>query len=341
MTRGGNKLVYQIEQAIKQINRIGTSKYEARKEGKRYIHSVSQVKKTLSVSQNFGKWLRAQGVKDLYSIKRRHYRDYIAEKQMSGVSNGHLINIETSLKILQWGMNELSKQKGFKEREWVPKKRLIPVVTREKPTNRSISREQNQELLKKLSHKAKTAKILQEAFGLRVRELALSTTEYIKEIDGKLYWIASDDKEASNKAQGVTKAGRARIAPCNPCAENEVRRILKHIPKGEKLVQLKYDSIRNAYYRAGIKGTHVFRHTYAREMMNNEIAQLEMDKEVAITILERYFEIKDFGNNSKYMSMLTSTVEWKQLLKAMNRVHSYLGHGEGRMDLARVYIRGF
>lgn len=76
-------------------------------------------------------------------------------------------------------------------------------------------------------------------------------------------------------------------------------------------------------------------------MMKNEIVQLEMDKEVAITILERYFEIKDFGNNSKYMSMLTSTVEWKQLLKAMNRVRSYLGQGEGRMDLARVYIRGF
>ncbi|WP_199560455.1 hypothetical protein [Pantoea sp. 3_1284] len=120
--RGGNRLKYQVEQAIKKINMIGVSKKELRDaKVETGIHSISQVKHALSVSQNFAEWAREQGVKDLFQLKRSHYRNYITHKQAEGVSNGHLINIETNLRLLEKGMNGISREKGFSGRKWTPK----------------------------------------------------------------------------------------------------------------------------------------------------------------------------------------------------------------------------
>src|SRR5690606_8485387 len=74
--RGGNKLKYQVEKALKMINYIGQSKKTFRDLGRETgIHSITQMRHALSVGQNFAQWLRkVKGVKDLFQLKRSHYR---------------------------------------------------------------------------------------------------------------------------------------------------------------------------------------------------------------------------------------------------------------------------
>ncbi|MEZ7173752.1 integrase, partial [Sporosarcina sp. OR05] len=199
--RGGNRLKYQVEQAIKKINMIGVSKRELRgAKTETGIHSISQVKHALSVSQNFAEWAKKQDIKDLFQLKRSHYRAYIAHKQAEGVSNGHLINIETNLRLLEKGMNSISREKGFSERNWTPKTRLIDTSVREKPQNRSYSTEETKEYLNKLSENARVGGVLQSAFGLRLREAANTKGAHIVEKDGRLFWEACSDKLALNTA---------------------------------------------------------------------------------------------------------------------------------------------
>lgn len=339
--RGGNRLVYQTEQALKAINRIGHSKKDARERGEKWIHSVSQMEKSLSVTQNFTKWAKEKGLKDLYQLKRSHYREYVDHMRSKGVSNGHLINIETNLRMLQRGMEQVSIEKGHSPRLWIPKTRLVAVSEREKPVDRSLSVEDSQKASEKLSKNAKEAQLLQESFGLRLRELSQSTTHYIVDHGGKLYWEASNVPGALNPAKGVTKAGRPRSAPCEPSKEGEVRKLLVDRKEGEYLTKIRYNSIRSAYNRAGISGSHSFRHTYARNMMRREVESRSISLDAARQTLEKYIDIKDYGNNSKKLEHLKATKDFQQLQECMDKVHGYLGHGEGRMDLARVYISGF
>lgn len=114
--RGGNKLKYQVEKALKKINYIGVSK-KALRDSKvpTGIHSATQIKHALSVSQNFAEWAKEQGIKDLFQLKRSHYRDYMTYMQSKEVSNGHLVNIETNLRLLAKGMDKISEEKGLKK----------------------------------------------------------------------------------------------------------------------------------------------------------------------------------------------------------------------------------
>jgi len=339
--RGGNRLVYQTEKALKEIQQFDRSKREARAISEKRIHSVATMEKALSVSQNFVKWAREQGVKDLYELKKAHYKAYIEHKRSERVSAGHLINIETNLRLLNEGMKRLSAGRGFTEREWIPNQRIVKVGEREKPVNRSLTGDPLQQAKERLSENGKEAALLQEAFGLRVRELAHSTTHYIQERDGKLYWVADSAKGALNASQGVTKAGRSRIAVCNPLKVSEVRQMLQKRSPGDYLTKIKYNSIRSAYKRAGVEGTHTFRHNYAREMMRQGLKSRGFDVEQARKILKVYREIKDSGNNSRKMQELKQHKGFKELKICMDEVHGYLGHGTDRMDLAHVYLEGF
>lgn len=338
--RGGNRLKYQVEQSIKKINKIGSSK-KALRDAKveTGIHSVSQVKHALSVSQNFAEWARVQGVKDLFQLKRSHYREYIAHKQMEGVSNGHLINIETNLRLLEKGMNRISAEKGFPERNWIPKTRLISASSREKPQDRSNKPEATQGYIDKLSANARVGADLQAAFGLRLREAANTKVAHIQEKDGRLFWVASADKEALNAAQGVTKAGRARTTPCRSEYEQRIRELLQGKEKGDYVVPVKYNTLKSAFYRAGMDGSHAFRHTYAREMLRNELHPRGIEQE-GRGMLQRMLENREAGYRKDHLVTKEERPLYRAVIVAMDQVQEYLGHGKGRIDLAEVYLKG-
>lgn len=338
--RGGNRLKYQVEQSIKKINKIGSSKMVLRNRGgETGIHSVSQVKHALSVSQNFAEWAREQGIKDLFQLKRSHYREYLAYKQEEGVSNGHLINIETNLRLLEKGMNRISAEKGFPERKWIPKTRIIEVSSREKPQNRSHAPGEIKMYLDKLSRNARIGADLQAAFGLRLREVAHTKVAHIQEEGGRLVWVASADKDALNAAQGVTKAGRARTTPCRPEYEQRVRELIQGKQNGQHVVPVKYNTLKSAYNRAGVKGSHAFRHTYAREMLRSELQSCGIEKEGRL-MLEQMLENREAGYRKDHLITKDERSLYRSVSAAMDQVQHYLGHGSGRMDLAEVYLKG-
>lgn len=338
--RGGNRLKYQVEQAIKKINMIGVSKKVVRDaKVETGIHSISQVKHALSVSQNFAEWAREQGVKDLFQLKRSHYRNYITHKQAEGVSNGHLINIETNLRLLEKGMNGISREKGFLERKWTPKTRLIDTNDREKPQDRSYSSEETKEYLDKLSANVRVGGVLQSAFGLRLREAANTKVAHIVEKESRLFWEASSDKQALNAAQGVTKAGRARLTPCRPGYEAQVRELIQEKEPGQFVVPVKYNTLKSAYYRAGMEGSHAFRHTYAREMLLSELQARGIEQE-GRAMIQRMVENREAGYRKDHLVTREERPLYREVSAAMDQIQNYLGHGSGRIDLAEVYLKG-
>jgi hypothetical protein len=154
----GNPLKYQVTVALKKINCHGVSKKYLRDHGQETgIHSTTQMKHALSDGQNFAKWLKDRGIRDLYQLKRVHYRDYISYLKEKGLSNGHLINVETNLRLLAKGMAKVSAEKGMSERDWVPKQRLISTDSREKPRDRSYTPQKVQLLRNHLSDNARIA----------------------------------------------------------------------------------------------------------------------------------------------------------------------------------------
>lgn len=338
--RGGNRLKYQVEQAVKRINYIGKPKGKFRKEKiETGIHSITQVKHTLSVGQNFARWIREHGVNDLYQLKRSHYRGYLAHMQAKGVTNGHLINIETNLRLLQKGMKNISLDKGLKIREWIPKIRLIDTATREKPKNRSYPPEELKGFREKLSNNAQIGADLQDAFGLRLREAANTRVAHIIEEGGKFFWGASADKTVLNTAQGVTKAGRERKSPCRPGFEARVRELINGKESDAYVCPVRYNTLKSAYNRAGIKGSHSFRHKYAREMLKSELQQRGIET-AGREIIQRMLENRRGGYRKDHTITKDERPLYREVVQVMDKVQEYLGHGKGRIDLAEVYLNG-
>lgn len=336
--RRGNKLKYQVEQALKEINFIGVSKKKLRDlKIETGIHSIKQMKHALSVGQNFASWLKKQGVNDLYQLKRAHYRNYIEFMKNSKVSNGYLINIETNLRILAKGMGRISQKKGMKPRDWVPSMRLIDVKSREKPRDRSYTDKEIESFREKLPDSARISADLQLAFGLRLRETAETKRAHIIEKNGKLYWCAVSDKNALNTAVGVTKAGRGRIAPCKPDMEARIREIIKDKQPADYIVPIKYNTLKSAYNRVNLKGSHTFRHSYARQMLMNEFKRLGIAN-TGYSMLRRMLENYEKGYRKDYLVTKEEKNLYKKVNECVDHVHSWLGHGRGRIDLCEVYM---
>ncbi|KMY41468.1 integrase domain-containing protein [Peribacillus loiseleuriae] len=340
MARGGNKLKYQVEKSIKKINYIGISKKGLRDSGEQTgIHSTDQIKHALSVSQNFAKWAKQEGIKDLFQLKRAHYRDYIAYMQDTGVSNGHLINIETNLRILAKGMAKISQEKGQKPRDWVPKTRLIDSKSRKKPENRSYSSEQIKSFREKLSDNAKIGADLQQAFGLRLREAANTKVAHIREKEGKLYWVATQDKTAIHSAHGVTKASRPRESLCHPEFETRIHELIQGKSPNEYVSQIKYNSLKSAYNRSGIEGSHSFRHTYAREMLTKDL-RIRGIEQSGRNMIQRMLENREKGYRRDRLVRREERPIYQAVNQVIDKIHAYLGHGKGRIDLCEVYMKG-
>lgn len=336
--RGGNRLKYQVEQAIKEVNYIGQSKSNARDKGESGIHSITQVQHVLSAAQNFAKWAKQErGISDLYQLKRSHYRDYIEHMRASGVSTGHLINIETNLRLLNKGMAKVSEGKGQRERDWIPKERIVSSREREKPTNRALDQGEIARIRESVSDNVRVGVDLSLAFGLRLREVAKTTRAHIVERDGTLYWEAVADREAPNTAVGITKAGRPREARIRPEYEGIVREMIRGKAEHEKLCSVKYNTLKNAYTRCDVGGNHAFRHTYARDMVMSEFERRGITVE-GRQMLQRMLENRAKGFRKDHLVTREEKALYKQVNQVVDLVHNYLGHGKGRIDLCEVYM---
>lgn len=332
------KINYQVKGALGKITFIGQSKKAFRDAGKETgIHSLNQLRHAESDCQNFIKWAHEhEKLKSIYDLKRAHYRAYMDYMKTKGVSNGHLINIETDLRLLNKGMQRISAEKHMQSRDWVPKTRLIDPETRERPKDRSMTSEQIQKVQEKLSARCQAAATFQQAFGLRLREAAGTRRAHVIEKGGRLFWQAIKDKAAINTAQGVTKAGRERVAPCHPDLEPAVRELIAG-KKPAELLCPRYNTLKAAYNRAGMKGSHAFRHTYARDMLRQELRSKGVEAE-GKQLIDKMLENRANGHRKDFG--LHRNQLYQKTCAAVDRVHAYLGHGKGRIDLCEVYMKG-
>jgi hypothetical protein len=342
MARGKSSIVHDVKTAINELDRIGQSKRELRKEGKHGIHSLKQKQETLSVAQNYVKWTRSEfEVKRIYDLKEEHYRAYMDYLEREKRSVGHRRNVETALRHLQKGMNLRSEKFGKEKVTFIPEKRVTDWREVKKPTDRSYSKEEYQKILNKLPINSRDAVKLCREMGLRVREAVRVEVQHFQP-DGLGGWKLKIDK-----GSGITKGGRFREVPVSERFKGELERMMNGKQRNEKLISVKRDTVRRAVNKAcketGIKqndrGTHGFRHAYSRERIE------QLFKERGITeagreMIDRVMRNRDVGRLANYgIFSECDKALFEQVKEVIDIVHSEIGHGKDRWDLAAVYMQ--
>ncbi len=324
-------IVKQVLKSVNNMDKIGVSKKGFRDKGiSPEIHSYKQKQACESAGINFAKWARDQyGVKKLHQLTEDHYKGYLTHLQENGASLGHLRNVETALKLVNRGFNKESERLGLEKVEFVPDKRVIYPATRtENVQNRSYSDSEIQQVYAKMSLNMQNAVQLMCGLGLRSEEAASIRVEHFQ-----------GNRLVIGKGEGITKGGRFREFEIPAKMQPVIQKMIAGKNPTDRLVPMSKDSVRklnnDAFKKAGLKtngrGCHGYRHAYARDRVKELMTPAE--QQVLVRSLERYGEGKnaDYGahNRALYNSMKSK----------MDRIHSELGHGKNRFDLAYRYMR--
>lgn len=317
-------IVFQVDTCIQQIDKIGTSKREARKQGIKAIHGKKTKNEIRKISRQFVKWARTEhGVKNLHDLTEEHYKSFLESK--SHTSLGYQRSIETSLRMLQEGLKRYSERHGLTCNGFVPEKRLIASMSRlEGVSDRSISLSDINAIKANVSKNVRKAIELMHNMGFRV--------------SGSVSIIVSDVNFEKGFVGVTEKGGRYREVPIPQGFERTLAEMIEGKESYEKLVPIKEgtvsDAVKKVSKKLGIKnytGTHAFRHTYARNRVNELMTKEE--KELFQRCLSRYAADKkfDYGVHNKQL--------YNSMKNKMDQVHHELGHGKNRFDLAVRYMK--
>ncbi|MGG3451244.1 integrase domain-containing protein [Domibacillus aminovorans] len=339
--RGKPSLAYQVKTCIEEIDKIGQSKRVLRKEEQHGIHSIEQKRHTLNACQNFAAWTKeTYGIKQLFHLTEQHYKAYLDHLKMKGTGAGHRRNVETALRHLQKGLNARSERFGKGKVIFTPEKRLTAYKELKRAENRSYSDEEYKTIRNNVPDAVRQAVGLMRELGLRVKEAANVRVEhFVRNQDG---WRLSIEN-----GSGITKGGRFRETPVPKAFEPEMEGMLHGKDPEQKVLPIKADTIRRAVNLACKKadivqdrrGCHGFRHAYARgrvETLMKDQGLNERGDRMLHRILTNRTERKqaDYGMVSKEDKKL-----FKKVREVVNTVHSEIGHGKDRWDLAEVYMK--
>ncbi|PGU09072.1 recombinase [Bacillus cereus] len=338
--RGSSKvsLVRQIENAIKEIICVGQSKYEAKKEGRHTegLYSFKHIQNTMSVSIDFARFSREQfGVTKIIYFKQEHYYAYLQHKEQEGVSNGHLMNIETGLRKLQIAMHRQAEKLQKDPISFCSEKRVYNYQKdRKDPENRSMGLRDANRLIESVSSvHVRDAFQLQLHLGLRAREVINLTPEHFD--------LKNNVLKIEN-GKGITKGGRKREIQIPEKLKETINEMIRDKQLHEKIIPVKDNTLRAALLKAGkitgiqTNGTHMFRHTFARERFKELLGDsYGRGQEVLDYILKNHEQGKraDYGVSQEFKDI------YQEVQDVMNIVHGELGHGKGRLDLAYVYLK--
>lgn len=332
-------IVHQTKTAINAVDRIGKGKREARIKGELGIHSLKQKKETLSVAQNYVKWARGTyGIKNLYELREDHYRGYIEHLQDKGLTNGHMRNVETGLRHLQKGMAIRSERFQKEPVIFCPDKRIIGYKP-DPVKDRSYSEQEYQQILNNVPTNSRDAVMLSREMGLRIREACNVRVEHFQK--NEQGW-----KLKIEKGGGITKGGRFRETPVPKHFEKELERMVRGKEQMDTLVSVKSDTVRRAVNKAckktGIlqngRGTHGFRHAFTRERVDQLLDQQGI-KDAGRKMIDRIMENRDQGRSAYYGILDHNKELFDKVKSVIDQVHSEIGHGKDRWDLASVYMR--
>ena len=320
-----SSIINQVNQCVREIDRIGVSKKVARKQGVRAIHSHKTKKEVLKIGKQFARWGRENyGIRNLHEFKEQHYIAFLESK--SHTTLDYRRSIETHLRLVQEGLNKRSDRFGKERAVFVPEKRLIESRGRlEGVSDRSYSAEEVQAIKEHVTPSAALSVSLMDGLGLRVGE---SVQLRVGHVQGNYVRIQDDT---------ITKGGRDRVIPVPQSFQNELQKMCLGKEDWERLVPVTAGTVMNevtaACRQLKIKsnGTHGFRHSYARERVDQLMT--EEEKTLFSSCMERYAEGKkfDYGVHNREL--------YESMKEKMDKVHAELGHGKDRFDLAVRYMR--
>lgn len=318
-------IINQVNMCIREIDMIGKSKRAAKKNGVKGIHSYKTKNEVLKIAKQFANWARSErGVKNLHDLTEADYQAFLESKAHTTLD--YRRSIETHLRLLQEGLNRRAERYGKEAIRFVPEKRLIAPRRRlEAVSNRSYSEREVKAIKERVSPSTARAVALMRNLGLRVSESVQLRVEHVQ---GDFIRIEGDT---------ITKGGRDREIPIPASFQQELEQMCLGKTEGERLVPLMagtvMDDVKEACRELNIKsrGTHGFRHSYARERVQQEMTTEQ--KAMFERCLDRYAEGKkaDYGVYDKELYDATKAI--------MDKIHGELGHGKNRFDLAVRYMR--
>lgn len=225
----------------------------------------------------------------------------------------------------------------------MPEKRVTSLKGIQKPKNRSYSDSEYQKILQHIPPKSRDAVMLTRELGLRIREAVRVEVQHFKPIEGGGWKLQINQGQGG----GITKGGRYRETPVPKSFERELERMLHDKRRSEKLVSVQRDTVRRAVNEAcrniGIsqngRGLHGFRHSYSRARLDELLNKKGLYNEGRMMI-ERIMQNRDNGRLTDYGIFNSKDKKMYELVKAaIDQVHSEIGHGKDRWDLAAVYMR--
>lgn len=339
--RGRTSIVREVKESLDAIDRIGQSKRDARRAGQSGIHSIKQKQNTLSDCQNFVKWCRSEhGVKSIAELTEDHYAKYIAHLNEKEISRGHQQNVETSLRLLQKGFQKRSERFENVSKTFTgfcPEKRLVAVKTGESVQNRAYTVQEVQAIRENCSLEVSKAVDVMYGLGLRVREAVNIRAEHFIH-DGERWYLQIN----AGAAGGITKGGRFREVEVPSSFQTRLEQLLHDKKPHERLVRVSSTTVRDGVHVAcnkanikqGGRGTHGFRHAYARERMD-QLATSDQKQ-----MMDRILANREIGRKADYgmVSERDKTV-FVETKAVMDKIHGELGHGANRWELAMRYLR--
>lgn len=338
--RGRTSIVREVKESLTAIDKIGQSKRDAKKAGTSGIHSKKQMANTMSDAQNFVKWCRSKhGVKSINELTERHYASYLAHLSEKGVSQGHRINVETSLHLLEKGFIERSKRFGDDSStfgRFCPEKRLETATRGSDVQNRSYTKNEVQLIRENCSNEVKKAVDLMDNMGFRIKEAVNVRVEHFVPNDTGTGW-----KLIIKNGAGITKGGRPREIDVPHRFEKRLENLMANKSPQERLVNVAESTVRDgvnvACKRGGVaqagRGCHGFRHAYARERMDQLMTNEEKQMMQRILANRKIGRAADYGILREHDKKLYAAAK-----EAMDQIHSELGHGKNRWALAMRYM---
>ena len=123
--------------------------------------------------------------------------------------------------------------------------------------------------------------------------------------------------------------------------------MLKGKSPNDQLVSIKVDTIRRSVSKglkkAGIeqnkRGCHGFRHAFARKRLQTLMEERNITK--GHEMLQRILDNKEIGRVADYGIFSPNDKSlFVAVREVVDQIHSEIGHGKDRWDLAMVYMKG-
>lgn len=296
----------QVMDLIDKNSSIGTSKraekYGGRNENKTAIYSEADRRGLQAMAGNFCNWIKENHayVKRVEDLKTSHFQAFINEKAKSST-------IETE-KVYKSRLQKLDRimAKDVKDYTRQAKSLAIPQC-KEQKRNLTMEKE-HYNIIKELAYQPRRSKNIQKALeiagrtGCRVSEIVKLQARDYNEKTGQLSII--DGKGGRDRVITLKEGDRAYFEYLKSNCKLDT----------ERFVPIQHESVNTGVRR-------LLKEAGLNEYIEQKTSVHAIRKMVA---QEMYDEQKALG---------------KEGIEAFNPVSEYLGHGEGRYDLFKAYIK--